>query len=108
MAFCNACGTNIEAVESTTDPSSVARDLGVDLYPGAHLLKGNAENVSIAGMHATSAQFETDHPPDKVAEFYKAKLPNAHTRLPETATASSPLRTTASSQFTSRPRVAKP
>jgi zinc-ribbon domain len=65
------------SVESTTDPSNISRDLGVDLYPNAHLLKGNAQNVSIAGMHAVSAQFETDDPPDKVADFYKAKLPNA-------------------------------
>jgi len=64
-------------VESTTDPSSISRDLGVDLYPGAHLLKGNAANVSIAGMHTVAAEFETDDSPDKVADFYKAKLPNA-------------------------------
>lgn len=65
------------SVESRSDPSSIARDLGVDLYPNAHLLKGNAQNVSIAGVHTMAAQFETDDPPDKVADFYKAKLPNA-------------------------------
>jgi hypothetical protein len=28
-------------------------------------------------MHAVSAQFETEDPAEKVADFYKAKLPNA-------------------------------
>ena len=65
-------------VESTTDTSSIARDLGVDLYPGAHLLKGNAANVSIAGMHTVAAEFETDDPVEKVADFYKSKFPNAN------------------------------
>jgi zinc-ribbon domain len=64
-------------VESTSNPSDIARQLGIDLYPDAHLLKGNAQNVSIAGMHAVSAQFETDDPPDKVADFYQSKFPNA-------------------------------
>jgi hypothetical protein len=65
------------SVESTTDPSNISRDLGVDLYPNAHLLKGNAANVSIAGMHTVAAEFESDDPVEKVADFYKAKLPNA-------------------------------
>jgi hypothetical protein len=65
-------------VESTTDPSSISRDLGVDLYPNAHLLKGNAANVSIAGMHTVAAEFETDDPLEKVADFYRSKFPNAN------------------------------
>jgi len=68
----------VGTVETTTDPSSIARDLGVDLYPGAHLLKGNAANVSIAGMHTVAAEFETDDPVEKVADFYKSKFPNAN------------------------------
>jgi hypothetical protein len=67
----------VGTVETTTDPSNISRDLGVDLYPNAHLLKGNAANVSIAGMHTVAAEFETDDPVEKVADFYKSKFPNA-------------------------------
>jgi len=66
------------SIESTTDPSSISRDLGVDLYPNAHLVKGNAANVSVAGMHTVAAEFETDDPPEQVADFYKSKLPSAN------------------------------
>ena len=70
--------TPVGTVENTTDPSNISRDLGVDLYPNAHLLKGNAANVSIAGMHTIAAEFETDDPVEKVADFYKSKFPNAN------------------------------
>jgi hypothetical protein len=63
-------------VESTTDPASVARDLGVDIYPGARVLTGNAANVTVGGMHTVAAEFETDDSSDKVAVFYKSKFPN--------------------------------
>jgi hypothetical protein len=65
------------SVESTNDPAAAARALGVDVYPDARLLKGNAANVDVAGMHTVAAQFETDDSADKVADFYKSKLPNA-------------------------------
>jgi len=64
-------------VETTTNPEDAAKNLGIDLYPGAQLLKGNAANVNIAGMHTVAAQFETDDSADKVAAFYQSKLPNA-------------------------------
>jgi len=65
-------------VESTTNPDEAARNLGVDVYPGAKMQKTDAANINIAGMHTVSAQFETDDSPDKVADFYKAKFPNAN------------------------------
>jgi zinc-ribbon domain len=68
----------VGTVESTSDPSDIAHQLGIDLYPNAHLLKGNAQNVSIAGMHAVAAEFESDDPADKVADFYKSRLPRTN------------------------------
>ena len=65
-------------VESTDNPSDAARNLGVALYPGAKVLKGKAADVSFGGMHSVAAQFETDDPPEKVAEFYKSQFPNAN------------------------------
>jgi len=74
-------GVRIESpfgtVESTSNPSDIARQLGIELYPDARLLKGNAANVNVAGMHTVAAEFETDDPAEKVADFYKEKLPNA-------------------------------
>ena len=69
--------TPFGTVQSTNNPDEVARNLGVDIYPGAQVLKGNAANMDMAGVHTVAAEFETDDPPDKVADFYKSKLPNA-------------------------------
>jgi len=65
-------------VESSTDPTAVTRALGIDLYPGAHVLKSNTANVNIAGIHTVAADFETNDPIDKVADFYKSKFPHAN------------------------------
>ena len=65
-------------VESTTDPEAAARNLGVELYPGAQLLKGKSASVEMGGMHTVTAQLETDDTVDKVADFYKLKFPNAN------------------------------
>lgn len=70
-------------VESTNNPSDIAREVGIDLYPNARLLKSNAANVNVAGMHTVAAEFETDDPADKVADFYKGKLPNANLNVSE-------------------------
>ena len=65
-------------VETTTNPEDAAKNLGIDLYPGAQLIKGKSANVSVAGMHTVAAQFETDDSADKVAAFYQSKFPNAN------------------------------
>jgi hypothetical protein len=78
-------GDNVKVVGPfgtiNTNPTGVSRDLGVDLYPGARMLKSNGANVQIAGMHTVAAEFESDDPADKVANFYKAKFPNANVNV---------------------------
>jgi hypothetical protein len=64
-------------VETTDNPTDLSHQLGVDIYPNAQVLKGNAANIKVAGMHTVAAEFETNDSPDKVADFYKSKLPNA-------------------------------
>jgi hypothetical protein len=66
------------SVESTNNADDIARELGTDSYPGSTIEKGNASSTNIAGMHTVAAQFETDDPPSKVAEFYKRKFPSAN------------------------------
>jgi hypothetical protein len=69
--------TPFGTVESTTDASEAARNLGVDVYPGARAIQSSAANVSMGGMHTVASEFETDDTPDKVADFYNKKFPNA-------------------------------
>ena len=70
--------TPFGTVESSADSDEAARNLGVDVYPGASAKKNSAANMTIGGMHTVAAEFETDDSPAKVAEFYKSKFPNAN------------------------------
>jgi hypothetical protein len=69
--------TPFGTVESTTDASEATRNLGVEVYPGARAIQSSAANVSMGGMHTVAAEFETDDAPDKVADFYNKKFPDA-------------------------------
>jgi len=63
-------------LETSTDPSEAAKNIGVDLYPGAEVSKNGSATMTIGGMHTATAVLETSDSPDKVAAFYKSKLPN--------------------------------
>lgn len=69
--------TPFGSVETTKDPGQAARDLGVDIYPGAEVLKNGAATATFGGVHTASLSSESDDSVDKVASFYKAKFPNA-------------------------------
>lgn len=64
-------------VETTKDPAEAARNLGVDLYPGAEVLKDGAASASFGTMHTVTLNSQTADSVEKVATFYKAKFPNA-------------------------------
>src|ERR1700730_4787411 len=68
--------TPFGTVQSTNNPDEASRNLGIDLYPGARVLKGNT--ASIGGMHTVEAEFESDDWAEKVMGFYSSKLPNAN------------------------------
>jgi len=70
-------------VETTDNPTDLARQLGVDIYPNVRVRKGNAANINVAGVHTVAAEFESDDPPGKVADFYKGKFPNATVNVSE-------------------------
>ena len=65
-------------VHTSTDPDEAARNLGIDLYPGAEVVKGTSSNMNLGNMHTASAEFESSDPVSSVAEFYKSKLPDAN------------------------------
>ncbi len=68
--------TGIVNMETSTDPDEAAKAIGVDVYPGAQMQKERSVSMTIAGMHTNTMVLESDDPPEKVAAFYKEKLPN--------------------------------
>jgi hypothetical protein len=68
-------------VETNQDSDEAVRSLGIQIYPGAHSVGGNSANVQMAGMHTVAANFESDDPPQKVADFYRKQLPNANVNV---------------------------
>jgi hypothetical protein len=64
-------------LETSTDPGEAAKNVGVDLYPGAEVSKDGTATMTIGGMHTATAVLETGDSPDRVAAFYKSKLPQA-------------------------------
>jgi hypothetical protein len=69
------------SVITSNDSEDVVKNLGIDVYPGAQALKDGAANVSAGPMHTVTANFETNDPPERVADFYKSKLPHANVNV---------------------------
>jgi hypothetical protein len=69
--------TPFGTVQSTNDPQAAAHDLGVDLYPGAQILKEGATSATFGSVHTAALNFESSDSVDKVCSFYKPKFPNA-------------------------------
>ena len=69
--------TPFGSVESSKDPDQAAKDLGVDLYPGAEVQRNGASSVSMGSVRTVTAVFESSDAPDKVCSFYKSRFPGA-------------------------------
>jgi len=69
--------TPFGTVESTKDPEQAAKDLGIDIYPGAEVRQNGAASATLGNLHSVNAEFESDDPVDKVCSFYKSRFPNA-------------------------------
>lgn len=69
--------TPFGTVDSTQDPNEAARNVGVDLYPGATVARDGSANLTIGGMHTATVELDTNDPPSAVNDFYKSKFPNA-------------------------------
>ena len=70
--------TPFGSVQTSTDPDEAARDLGIDLYPGAEVVKGTTSRMNMGNMHTAAADFETGDSPSTVSDFYKSKVPGAN------------------------------
>ncbi len=65
------------SMETSRNPEDIARDLGVDVYPGARAERNGSATATFAGIKTASAVFKSSDSVDQVSAFYKAKLPNA-------------------------------
>lgn len=68
---------------SANNPEQAARDLGVEVYPGAIPQKKGSATANFGGVHTVAANFETTDSVDKVCEFYKTRLPSASVKTSE-------------------------
>ena len=66
-------------VETSQDPAQAAKDLGIDVYPGAEVQKNGASSATFGAIHTVTANFESSDSVDKVCTFYKSRFPNAMT-----------------------------
>jgi CRISPR/Cas system CMR subunit Cmr4 (Cas7 group RAMP superfamily) len=64
-------------METSTDPKQTAKELGVEIYPGADLRKEGTASVTFGSLHTVTANFESNDSVDKVCDFYKQKFPSA-------------------------------
>ena len=70
--------TPFGTMESSKDPDQAAKDLGVDIYPGATVRKDGSSVATFGGMRTVTAAFESGDSVDKVCSFYRAKFPGAN------------------------------
>jgi len=70
--------TPFGTVESTNDPNEAAHNVGVDLYPGATVVKGTTANMTFGSTHTAAADFDSDDPPNAVIDYYRSRYPNAN------------------------------
>ena len=60
---------------NANDPEQAAKDLGVDIYPGAQVQKNGAADITFGPVHTVAANFVSSDSVDKVCTFYKSKFP---------------------------------
>jgi hypothetical protein len=71
--------TPFGTVETSADTDKVAKDLGVDIYPGAKAQKEGTSSASFGSIRTVTGAFTSSDSLDKVCDFYKGKFPNAMT-----------------------------
>jgi hypothetical protein len=69
--------TPFGSVDTSKDPQQMAKDLGVDIYPGAQAQTDGSAIATFGGVRTAAASFISSDPLDKVCDFYRAKFPKA-------------------------------
>jgi len=75
--------TPFGSVETSKDPNQAAKDLGIDIYPGAEVQKNGASSATFGNIRTVTATFESSDAPAKVCSFYKTKFPRAQVTTSE-------------------------
>ena len=70
--------TPFGTMESSKDPDQAAKELGIDIYPGATVRKDGSSVATFGGMRTVTAAFESSDSVDKVCSFYRSKFPGAN------------------------------
>lgn len=70
--------TPFGSIDTTTDPEQTAKDLGIEIYPGAEVQKAGTASVTFGSIHTVTGSFESSDPVSKVCDFYKSKFPDAN------------------------------
>ena len=69
--------TPFGSMESSTDPAQTAKDLGVEVYPGAQVQKAGTATMTFGNLHTVTANFQSSDSVDKICDFYRARFPQA-------------------------------
>lgn len=69
--------TPFGTAETSKDPEDAAKELGVDVYPGAEAQKEGASTATFGRVRTVSAAFNSSDSVDKVCGFYRSKFPSA-------------------------------
>jgi len=64
-------------VTSNVDPSKIASELTVEVYPGAQFQQQGSSTATFMNIHTVTARYQTSDSLDQVSTFYKGKFPNA-------------------------------
>lgn len=68
--------TPFGTAETNKDPEEIAKELDVEIYPGATPVREGSSSVTFGGVKATTAVFETPDSAQKVYQFYKEEVRN--------------------------------
>lgn len=68
--------TPFGSVDTSKDPQQIAKDLGVDIYPGAQPQTDGSAIASFGSIRTASAEFTSGDSVEKVCDYYRSKFPN--------------------------------
>lgn len=69
--------TPFGTVQTSKDPEEIARNLGVEVYPGS-TPDSDGASVNFAGFNIASAKFRSDDKPDRILAHYRKLYPQAN------------------------------
>lgn len=69
--------TPFGSVDTSKDPQQIAKDLGVEVYPGAQPEANGSASATFGNVHTAAASFTSTDSVEKVCDFYRSRFPNA-------------------------------